>query len=226
MKKPPRHSKKPSERMHKFVVLPDGRLDKSPYADAMPDSEFSPLVLPTVSTDLDVQFRYARMRFSGESHNMAEMLATRTFPGVKTDAVFNNGKFSGDSGKIGPQQLWLKQQAEAAGVSTNGKWYCSGLADFPGDPTAWIDSRNDVLRIAETKNMTVHGYVEHQGRQVAPVEDVEIADDLVRSEVEDIVESNPGINESDVWDQVYQTRTGKIDNNPLLCEDHFTTDIP
>lgn len=174
----------------------------------------------------EVSLRYAEMRLSGESHSMAEMLATRSFPGVKTDAVFNEGKFSGDTGKIGPQQLWLQEQAKASGVSTTGKWYCSGLASFPGDPTAWVGDRGDVLRIAREKNMTVHGYVEHSAHETDGGGDVEIADSLINDEVDDILESCPYADPEAVREQVFATRTGAVDTNPLLCEDHFTTDIP
>ena len=131
-----------------FVELPSGVYERAPEGIIVDPKDVNPILFPIVSSDLVVQARYENMRLDGQSHNMAEMLATRSFPGVKTDAVVNEGKFSGDRGKVGPHQLWLKQQAEAAGVSTAGKWYCSGLASFPGDPTAWVGDRGDVLRIA------------------------------------------------------------------------------
>ena len=160
------------------------------------------------------------MRLAGQSHRMAEMLATRTFPGVKTDSIFNEGKFSSDRGKVGPEEVWLREQAEAAGVSTNGRWYCKGLASFPGDPTAWVDGRGDVLRIARAKNMTVYGYVEHKGRQTDPGVDTPIADDIVDDEVRDILDSCPGARVEDVRERVHALRSGRIDPNPLRVTDH------
>ena len=151
---------------------------------------------------------------------MAEMLATRTFPGLKTDAIFNEGKFSGDSGKIGAQQLWLKEQAEAAGVSTAGKWYCSGLASFPGDPTAWVGDRGDVLRIAREKNMTVHGYIEHQGYETDGGDDLSIADEIVEDEVSDILAEFPFTAPEEAREHALALRTGAIDLNPLLVQDY------
>ena len=185
-----------------------------------------PYLFPVVSRDLVTQARYENMRLAGESHNMAEMLATRTYPGVKTDAVFNEGKFSGDTGRIGPQELWRIQHAESAGVSTAGKWYCSGLASFPGDPTAWVADRGDVLRVAREKNMTVHGYVEHEGYETDGGDDLDIADDIIEDEVADILDANPFAAIDSIRDEVYALRTGAVDDNLLLCEDHFTTDIP
>jgi hypothetical protein len=147
------------------------------------------------------------------------MLATRSFPGVKTDSVFNEGKFSGTDGRLDKEQLWLREQSEARGISTNGKWYCHGLASYAGDPTAWVDGRGDVERIAREKNMTVHGYVEHKGREVEPMADIPIDPRLVRAETLDILDSNPGAKYEDVYERVHDVRTGKVDLNPLVGVD-------
>ena len=211
--------------MIRGVILPDGRFDQDGARFVPSDVPFEPILFPIISRDLVTQARYENMRLAGESHKMAEMLATRTFPGLKTDAIFNEGKFSGDSGKIGSQQLWLKEQAEAAGVSTSGKWYCSGLASFPGDPTAWVGDRGDVLRIAREKNMTVHGYVEHAGHETDGGDDIPIDESIVNDDVNHILESNRYADVDEIREKVIAIRTGVVDNNPLLCEDHFTTDI-
>ena len=215
-----------AESMILGVVLPDGRFDQDGARFVPSDVPFEPILFPLVSHDLVTQARYENMRLAGESHSIAEMLATRSFPGVKTDAIFNEGKFSGERGRIGPQELWRIAQAEAAGVSTTGKWYCSGLASFPGDPTAWVGDRGDVLRIAREKNLNVQGYVEHQGYETDGGGDVPIDNAIVDDEVNDILESNPHANAEDIREQIYAVRTGAVDNNPLLCRDHFTTDIP
>lgn len=172
-----------------------------------------------VSENKTIQARYEAMRAAGESHNISDMLAHNAFCGVKSDAIFNEGRFSGDSGKIGQEQLWLKKQAEDAGVSTTGKFYLKGLANFPGDPTAWVDSRSDVLRVAREKNMTVHGYVEHKGYETDGGEDKVIADELIEAEVADILEAHPHQNPEAVREEVYAVRTGAIDNNPLRVQD-------
>jgi hypothetical protein len=203
-----------------FVILPDGRLDPN-SAHLIPDDvELEPIEFPIVSRSEEIQAKYEQMRLEGQSHNIAEMLATRSFPGVKTDAIFNEGKFSGDSWMVGPEQQWLRNRAETAGVSTTGKWYCRGLADFPGDPTAWVDGRGDVMRIAAEKNMTVHGYVEQQGHEVDPGGDVPIADELISDEVQDILDAHPGASPEAVRDEVYQLRTGAVDTNALRVGDY------
>lgn len=222
------------------VFLPDGRAEINiNLDDDVPTvgwQEWSPSEIlafddlvrsfPLVSKDPETQASYLNMRLAGESHNIADMLAHRTFAGVKSDAVFNEGKFSGVADRCQPEELWLRSQAEAAGVSTTGKWYCRGLASFPGDPTAWIDSRGDVLRIAKEKNMKVSGYVEQGNIDVDPGSDVEIADDIIENEVADIVENNPGVDVAQVRDEIYKLRTGAVDDNALLVNDYHSTDIP
>jgi hypothetical protein len=168
--------------------------------------------------------RYVEMRRSGESHNIAEVLAARRFCAVKSDKIFNEGRFSSDAGKNGLEQQWLRQQAEAAGVSTNGLHYMRGLADYPGDPRAWIGGRSDVLRVAREKNMTVHGYVEHKAHDVDLPEDkgYRVADDIIDAETDEIVSWNPKefapIREQ-IREDVVQNRTGLVDNHPLVLDD-------
>lgn len=202
------------------VILPDGRIDPDGKRFVNDDVELVQVDLPIVSRNPEAQFRYERMRLSGESHSMAEMLATRSFPGIKTDSIFNEGKFSSDAGKVGPEELWLRQQAESAGVSTTGKWYCRGLASFPGDPTAWVGDRGDVMRVLREKNWTSHGYVEHKGHETDPGCDTPIDPDLIEDEVQDILETNPGARAEDVREQVYALRTGEVDPNPLRVNDY------
>lgn len=177
--------------------------------------------LPRVSRNDDVQNDYEIMRLCGESHNMAEMFATKSFCGLKTDAIFNEGRFSGHSNEeCTARGTWLRREAEKHGVSTTGKWYCSGLASFPGDPTAWVGDRGDVLRVAEAKNMTVRGYVEHKGHEVDPGGDIAIAEDIIESEVAGILEECPEANADEVREEVYAVRTGAVDNHDLHVSDH------
>jgi hypothetical protein len=180
-----------------------------------------------VSSDFATQVRYFEMRLKGESHKMAEMLATRSFPGLRTDSVFNEGRFSGTTLEKCPAHMaWLKAQAEAAGISVNGKYYLAGLADFPGDPTAWVGDRGDVIRVCEAKGLTIkEGMVDYKAHEREPMPDVVIGDDIVEREVNRTLVENPGANRDDVRDAVYALRTGASDNNPLLVDDYYKSDI-
>ena len=172
---------------------------------------------------------YLRCRANGCARRLAACLALRSFPGIKTDAIFNEGRFSGaDQFAATPAQgTWLRARAEAAGVSTTGKYYLSGLANYPGDPTAWVSDRGDVLRVAREKNLRIlDGYVTHEPVERASVPDVEIAPDLIESEVDDILDSDPGARREDVRERVYALRTGRVDENALVVDDAGVGETP
>jgi hypothetical protein len=218
-----------------FVILPDGQLEAGV-------SHLIPEDVPIVTIDhrvaeaiedgcsLPYQFdHYIRCRNNGCARRLAACLALRSFPSIKTDAIFNEGRFSGSDqfADTPAQGAWLRSQAEAAGVSTAGKYYLSGLADFPGDPTAWVSDRGDVLRVAREKNLRIlDGYVKHEPVEREPMADVEIAPDLIESEVADILDSNPGADAEHVRDHVYALRTGRTDDNPLVVDDAGVGDLP
>jgi hypothetical protein len=157
--------------------------------------------------------RYVECRENGCTPRLAAALALRSFPGIKTDSIFNEGRWHRDQFADTPAYgRWVRAQAEAAGVNPVGKYYLSGLADFPGDPTAWVSDRGDVLRVAREKNLSiVDGYVSHRAAEREPVGDVEIADDIVEAEVRDILDADPGVRREDVREQVYALRTGQVD---------------
>jgi hypothetical protein len=164
--------------------------------------------------------RYCRMRIDGQSHRMAVMLATRSFPGVRTDATFNEGRCNGNQFEAHPALGdQYRRIADASGVSTTGKWYCSGLADYPGDPTAWVSDRGDVLRVARLKGYKVSGAVEYDPGPRDPMPDVPIADDILQDAIEGALEDDPGQRREDVEDRMFQLLTGAVDPNPLRVSD-------
>jgi hypothetical protein len=175
---------------------------------------------PPVSDDFETLVRYWAMRLDGQSHRFAEMMATRSFPAVKTDATFNRGRCNGNQFEDTPGLGdYYKGMAEAAGVSTTGKHYCSGLADFPGDPTAWISDRGDVLRIARAKGYRVSGDVNYDPGEREPMPDVAIAPDIVNEFVDDYMELDSGERRGDVEERATQLLTGAVDPHPLRVQD-------
>jgi hypothetical protein len=210
-----------------FVVLPDGRLDRDGARFIGDDVAIESVELPIISSNQDVQMRYEQMRLAGESHNLAEIFATKRFCGVKSDSIFNEGRFSGSSLDHCPaHEKWLRAQAEAAGVSTTGKYYLAGLADFPGDPTAWVDGRGDILRVCEAKGMSIKdGFLSYRAPESEPVPDVQIADDIVEREVNRTLAECPGARREDIREAVYNLRSGKEDDHPLLVNDYTEADI-
>lgn len=73
-------------------------------------------------------------------------------PGCRTDREFLFGHCNGNQFEKTPDVGDdYRAKAEAAGVSTTGKIYLSGLARFSGDPEAWVSDRGDVQRAVEKR---------------------------------------------------------------------------
>lgn len=154
-------------------------------------------------TDISrVQAAYDEMIAAGESHKMAELLAWRQFPGTKgTDRTllehrqvsdqFGDSKMGRAMGEI------YRKKALAAGVNPHGKVYMHGLADSPGDPTAWVADSADVKRIAASKGLKVSGAVSY----TPPEHDVpgpldkpyEASDTLIDREFKQLMSVNPDL---------------------------------
>ncbi len=155
---------------------------------------------PVISDDETIQARYRLMRENGESHSIAEMLATRSFPGTKgTDRSFMQGRMH----QTGGQQFehlprWMGEhyveRALAAGVNPTGKWYSGPLARFPGDPRAWIDGLGDVKRVAEERGAEVSGAIEVNPPEVERSDrPYQVAPDILQRRLADAIEENPDL---------------------------------
>lgn len=116
----------------------------------------------------EIQQAYIKMVENGVVPRMAEMLALQSPPAVKgTDRALMQGRYNNEQFDAMPPDhaRGLLSIARKAGINPSGKYYCSGLADKrgPADPAAWIDSVNDVSKVAAMRNLTVSGAVEHKG---------------------------------------------------------------
>lgn len=116
----------------------------------------------------EVAAMYARLLSEGHSHKWAEMCALQQPPGVKgTDRAWMQGRYNNQQlDQMPPDHARnVVTLAKRAGVNPSGKYYASSLADHrgPADPKAWVDSISDVKRVAQERNLTVTGAVEHKG---------------------------------------------------------------
>jgi len=123
--------------------------------------------------DKDVQDHYVRMIEDGQTPAFAEMCALQQPPGTKgTDRAFQQGRLDGNWLDDMPvhQAQRIVREAKAAGIDISGKQYVSGLADKRGhmDPLAWVSDTSDVKKVAQARNLTVSGAVNHQGHEQAP----------------------------------------------------------
>ncbi len=145
---------------------------------------------PIISNNPRIQAHYIACRKEGTSHNLAEMFALAAPPMSNTDREFLQGHCNGNQ-FIGQEQIgdFYRKEAEAAGVNPTGKVYMAGLANYPGDPEAWVSGRGDVQRVCEQRGFDCEGSVNVKAarcRDTAPKE-IGIADDIVDREVGEIM---------------------------------------
>lgn len=99
---------------------------------------------PVVSMNPTVQREYVGMRLRGQSHTIAEMLALRVTPGLRTDATLlaavNTGKadFSFDQKNLHSDAV----TGTANRLGVHPKQYDPTLADYAGDPKAFLPNDN------------------------------------------------------------------------------------
>jgi hypothetical protein len=88
----------------------------------------------------DVQFaRYQTARSRNTGHGLALVIASRCPPRV-----------------IRRDERWrLTDERPSFGRSAPSGKYQAGLADFPGDPTAFVSSRHEAEKVAEAKGLSI-----------------------------------------------------------------------
>ena len=123
----------------------------------------------------EVQQHYLKMIASGQTPMFAAMCALQQPPGTNgSDRAFMEGRLSGNWLDELPkrQANWMVKEARAAGINPTGKYYLSGIADKRGhlDPEAWIDSVDDVKRVARKRNLNVQGTVNIKASEPDPSE--------------------------------------------------------
>lgn len=146
---------------------------------------------PVVSDDPEIQAHYEHCRSQGTSHMLAEMFAFSQPPGSDTDTDFMRGSENGRQFQGKPEiGNEYRRVAESLGGQTKGKKYLSSLAEFPGDPRAWVDSKGEIRKVCEERGWGCNGRVNVKVRNdVAPPEHVAIGEDILREEVAREVEA-------------------------------------
>jgi hypothetical protein len=132
-----------------------------------------------------VQKAYIEMIENDVPPRMAEMLALQQPPGVKGgDRAFMEGRYNNQQFDKMPKDHAqnIITLAKRAGINPSGKYYCAGLADGRGvqDPAAWVDGAGDVKKVAEVRNLTVDGAVQHKGRPQPRPKSVRLSEKLTK----------------------------------------------
>jgi hypothetical protein len=140
------------------------------------------------------------------SHNMALMFVTGQAPRLKTNTTWLSG--FGDNGKQFEGQEYAadeyRRHALAHGVDPKGKVYISQLAEYPGDPNAWVSDRDEVFKKAELKGWGAEG----EGRKLEaadrpPPAEIPLAPEIVEERLIDHFMDHPdprGVTEKDIAD--------------------------
>ena len=149
---------------------------------------------------------YARLRSEGLSQKWCEMVALQQPPGLKgTDRAYMQGRYNNQQlDQMPPDHARnIVTLAKRAGVSVSGKYYSAALADSrgPADPSAWVDSTADVVRIAKARNLTVTGAVEHRGTPVPPKRKP-LSERITRELVRDERKRHPGMSGGELREMV------------------------
>jgi len=156
--------------------------------------------------DLSAEER-ARFEARGKAR-LADMFAAGKPPRGRTDATFLEGHHNGNQFE-GEERVGdiYRKVAEAHGQNTTGKVYLPALAEFPGDPHAWVSGRGDVQRRCEEKGWECEGAVTVKGRQFEHKK-VPVAEDIVQREVARELAADPTQDAGEVRHTVIKKRRG------------------
>jgi hypothetical protein len=107
------------------------------------------MTLPIISDDRRVQAAYVRMRREGQSHSMAEMLALRKVPTLRTGATMLAGRKAPFGEERNMHTDRVCGTAKRHGLDPNN--YCPTLADYPGDPKAFLPNDDPAGHVKKLK---------------------------------------------------------------------------
>lgn len=124
--------------------------------------------IPVITNDPTRQSRYAEMRRKGMDHRAAEMLALQQPPGSKTDREQFAGVGTLDK-QLGDDADYICGEAKRRGYRPSpNDMYMENLADFPGDPKAFVKSRGDIAKRCEERGVPCQGLVNYTPPERAP----------------------------------------------------------
>lgn len=146
------------------------------------------------------QQRYRDNIAQGMTPNLAEMLALRKAPRVMTDAVFFEGRGTLDK-QFGEKDELRQLDELIAAAKSHGYTpnpndvYEDGLADFFGDPKAFVSpsgGMTHVRRVLEEKGVGCQGAFSLKSRPLDnEPEHCRLAPDLVAEQVEQMMQLDP-----------------------------------
>lgn len=124
---------------------------------------------PIVSENPREQERYEQLRREGQSHNLAEMFATRSFPAIS-----------------GTQSIFMK--------GCQGKKWISQLGP-KSDPEAWVTGPDDVSDVCKRRGYSCEGMVRVKGPnyEVPDNQPYKPSDAIIAQEARNMIAMDPGL---------------------------------
>jgi len=161
---------------------------------------------------IDAVAVYAAALKNGATERFAEMVAYQCPPGTKgSDRAFMEGRLDGSWMNDMPEQSARRMVREAskAGINTAGRFYMGGLADKRAhrDPEAWVDSVEDVKRVAEKRRLEVHGIIDYVPPEPAPKRSVKLSKKIINENVRKELAKNPDMRREDAVEKVKERMT-------------------
>ena len=156
--------------------------------------------------------RYDECIRNGCGPKLAEAIARRAAPGIRTDSTHFAGRMGRQFADQPEYGDYFARELRARGDSPQGKVYVSGIARYPGDPEAWVSSRGEIAEVCRKRGWGVSGAVNVKSDQYAdPTPTIPLDPDLVTAEVEKIVDANPEIaptpkEKERLWNETYEKR--------------------
>jgi len=164
--------------------------------------------MPVVASNDFIQAFYVALRLDGEQHAFAEMVANMQPPMSDTDREFLEGHCNGSQFAKEPHiGDGYAKLAKKMGVDVTGKVYISGLAEYPGDPKAWVSGKGDVRRVCEERGWNCRGAVNVKSEMRQEPQSVGLSRDVVEEKVNEYLDSVPEVDRaamrvSDIREQV------------------------
>ena len=131
---------------------------------------------------------------NGCTPGLAEMFALQVAPMSWSEREFLEGHCNGKQFEDVPHvgELYRKE-AVKAGVNPTGKIYHGGIAEYPGDPKAWIDGRSHLKSICEANGWGCRGAVNTKLRNDVEPTKVDVAEHIVEQYARKAVAADPAL---------------------------------
>lgn len=142
----------------------------------------------------DLMYDFVRSVLAGTSPRLAAMLVTQQTPVIHTNDTFGaRWKRGGDQFADLPvthQQEYVRH-AKAAGVTVHGRQYMSGLAEYPGDPRAWVGSKDEAIAVLKDRGWGCDRLGVKAKVSDGPAKESPLGEDIVRRHMENYLQDVP-----------------------------------